>query len=140
MTADRWTALALAAFGIFITGQAWRLPYWLDRSPGPGFVPLWLGLLLTICAALVFVRGRTPRAESGEALPNRTNAIALAAITTVAAAAVPLTGLVAATAILTAAAGWKLEPRRPMAISAAALATPFLVWLVFVRWLGVPLP
>jgi putative tricarboxylic transport membrane protein len=140
VTADRWAALVLAAFGIFITGQAWRLPYWLDRSPGPGFVPLWLGLLLTICAGLVFVRGRTSRAEPAEPLPNRLNAIALAAITTLVAAAVPLTGLVAATAVLTAAAGWKLDPRRPMAIGAATLATPFLVWLIFVRWLGVPLP
>jgi putative tricarboxylic transport membrane protein len=140
VTADRWAALVLAAFGIFITAQAWRLPYWVDRSPGPGFVPLWLGLLLSICAGLVVVRGRTPRGEPAEPLASRSNAIALAVITTVVAAAVPLIGLVAATAVLTAAAGWKLDPRRPMAIGAATLATPFLVWLIFVRWLGVPLP
>lgn len=140
MTANRAAALVLAMFGLFISGQAWRLPYWLDRSPGPGFVPLWLGVLLTISAAVVFVRGRTPRAESGEPLPNRFNAFALAAITTLVAAAVPLIGLVAAAAVLTAAAGWKLDPRRPMAIGVATLATPFLVWLIFVRWLGVPLP
>jgi putative tricarboxylic transport membrane protein len=140
VTGDRWVALGLAAFGLFIAGQAWRLPYWLDRSPGPGFVPLWLGIVLTISAGGVFVRARTPHEEPGETLPDRSNAIALAAITTVAAAAVPLTGLIAATAVLTAAAAWKLDPGRRIAIGAATLATPLLVWLIFGRWLGVPLP
>jgi putative tricarboxylic transport membrane protein len=140
VTGDRWAALGLAAFGLFITGQAWRLPYWLDRSPGPGFVPLWLGIVLTISAAVVFVRARSSHATPGETLPDRSSAIALAGITTVAAAAVPLIGLIAATAVLTAAAAWKLDPRRRIAIGAATLATPLFVWLIFVRWLGVPLP
>jgi putative tricarboxylic transport membrane protein len=140
VTGDRWAALGLALFGLFITGQAWRLPYWLDRSPGPGFVPLWLGIVLTISAGVVFVRARTSRDEPGETLPDRSNAIALAAITTVVAVAVPVTGLIAATGALTAAAAWKLDPRRRVAIGAATLATPLLVWLIFVRWLGVPLP
>ncbi len=141
MSADRAAALALAAFGLFITGHAWRLPYWTDRSPGPGFVPLWLGILLTICAGWVFVRAGAPAPrEPEERLTGRSDPIALAIMTTLAAAIAPLVGLVAATAALTAAAAWRLDPRRPLAIVAAALATPVLVWLIFVRWLGVPLP
>jgi putative tricarboxylic transport membrane protein len=141
VSADRAAALALAAFGLFITGHAWRLPYWTDRSPGPGFVPLWLGILLTICAGWVFVRARAPAPrEPEERLTGRSDPIALAIMTTLAAAIAPLVGLVAATAALTAAAAWRLDPRRPLAIVAATLATPVLVWLIFVRWLGVPLP
>jgi putative tricarboxylic transport membrane protein len=141
VSADRAAALALTAFGLFITGHAWRLPYWTDRSPGPGFVPLWLGILLTICAGWVFVRARAPAPrEPEERLTGRSDPIALAIMTTLAAAIVPLVGLVAATAALTAAAAWRLDPRRPLAIAAATLATPVLVWLIFVRWLGVPLP
>ncbi len=141
MTADRAAALALAAFGLFITVHAWRLPYWTDRSPGPGFVPLWLGILLTICAGWVFVRAKAPAPRQAEDRPaGRSDPFALAIMTTLAAAVVPLVGLVAATGALTAAVAWRLDPRRPLAIVAAALATPALVWLIFVRWLGVPLP
>jgi putative tricarboxylic transport membrane protein len=141
VTTDRRAALVLAAFGIFITAQAWRLPYWLDRSPGPGFVPLWLGILLTICAGWVFVRAKATAPREAEDQPTgRSDPYALAIMTTLAAAVVPLVGLVAATGALTAAAAWRLDPRRPLAIVAATLATPLLVWLVFVRWLGVPLP
>lgn len=141
MTADRGAALALAVFGLFVTGQAWRLPYWLDRSPGPGFLPLWLGVLLTILATLLLIRPRTQEPkEPEEPLVHRSNTVALAILTTLAAAVAPRVGLVVASAALTAAAGWRLDPRRPFAIAAATLATPALVWLIFVRWLGVPLP
>jgi putative tricarboxylic transport membrane protein len=140
VTADRAAALALAAFGLFIAGQAWRLPYWLDRSPGPGFVPLWLGLLLTTCAGWIVARPRAAPRETAESLADRSNTIALAAMTAIAAALVPVIGLVAATAALTAAAGWRLDRGRPHAIAAATLATPVFVWLIFVRWLGIPLP
>jgi putative tricarboxylic transport membrane protein len=140
VTADRAAALGLAAFGLFVTAQAWRLPYWLDRSPGPGFVPLWLGILLTLSAALVFLRTNSMRREAAEPLTSRSNVIALAAVTTIVAALVPLVGLIAATAALTAAAGWRLDRRRPLAIGVATLATPLFVWLIFARWLGVPLP
>jgi putative tricarboxylic transport membrane protein len=141
VTADRAVALALAAFGLFITIHAWRLPYWADRSPGPGFVPLWLGILLTICAGWVLARAEAPAPREPEERPTgRSDPFALAIMTTLAAAVVPLVGLVAATAALTAAAAWRLDPRRPLAIVAATLATPILVWLIFVRWLGVPLP
>jgi putative tricarboxylic transport membrane protein len=141
VTADRAAALALAAFGLFITVHAWRLPYWTDRSPGPGFVPLWLGILLTICAGWVFVRAKATAPREPEDRPTgRSDPFALAIMTTLAAAVVPLVGLVAATGALTAAAAWRLDPRRRLAIVAATLATPILVWLIFVRWLGVPLP
>ncbi|MGH9331379.1 MAG: tripartite tricarboxylate transporter TctB family protein [Vicinamibacterales bacterium] len=138
MIADRAAAAGLAILGLFITMHAWRLPYWLDRSPGPGFLPFWLGLLLTACATLVFIRARTP--EPQEPLVLRSAPIALAVITTVAAAIAPFVGMILATAALTAVAGWRLDPRRRFAIAAATLVTPALVWIVFVRWLGVPLP
>jgi putative tricarboxylic transport membrane protein len=140
VTADRAVALALAVFGLFISAQAWRLPYWLDRSPGPGFVPLWLGLLLTLSSGWVLAHARHARIEGGEPLSSRSNAFALTSMTAIAAALVPLVGLIAATAALTAAAGWRLDRRRPLAIGVATLATPLFVWLIFARWLGVPLP
>jgi putative tricarboxylic transport membrane protein len=143
VTADRSAAAALAIFGLVVSVQAWRLPYWLDRSPGPGFLPLWLGILLTGCATVLLVSAgrRAATDASVEPPPARgSDPAALALITAVSAALVPVVGLIAASGLLTAAAAWRLGPRRPLAIGTAAVVTSALVWLVFVRWLGMPLP
>jgi putative tricarboxylic transport membrane protein len=142
VTADRGAAAALAIFGLVVSAQAWRLPYWLDRSPGPGFLPVWLGILLTGCATVLLVSTgrREPAQVPAEPPAGGSDPAALGLITAVAAALVPVVGLIAASGLLTGAAAWRLGQRRPLAISTAAVVTPALVWLVFVRWLGMPLP
>jgi hypothetical protein len=147
LNADRAAGVLLVALGIFVIFQASRLPYWVDRSPGPGFLPLWLGVALAVCAATVLMRSAVtvpptpePSATVEVRARRRSVAVALTLFTAVAAALVPFIGFVASTAVLTAAAAWWLDPHRRAAIAAAALLTPALVWLIFVRWLSIPLP
>jgi putative tricarboxylic transport membrane protein len=145
LNADRAAGLLLVALGVFVIVQASRLPYWTDRSPGPGFLPLWLGVALVVCAAAVLIRSRATTAPGPEpdvdVRPRqRSVAIGLTSFTAIAAVLVPFIGFVASTAVLTAGAAWWLDPRRRMAIAAAVLLTPTIVWLIFVRWLSIPLP
>lgn len=142
MIANRAAAAALCALGLFVVWRARGLPYWIDRAPGPGFLPLWLGVLLAVCAAAEAVRGQSPFYDERKkgTVPLTPRAGALALVTAGAVALVPLVGLVLAAAALTAGASWLLDPRRHTANALATIATPLVVWLVFVRWLGVPLP
>jgi putative tricarboxylic transport membrane protein len=146
LNADRTAGVLLVALGVFVSVQASRLPYWTDRSPGPGFLPLWLGVALVVCAAAVLVWSRatapTPErsASTDVRARGRSVAIALTLCTVMAAVLVPFIGFVASTAVLTAGAAWWLDPRRRTGIAAASLLTPALVWLIFVRWLSIPLP
>jgi putative tricarboxylic transport membrane protein len=145
LNADRTAGVLLVALGVFVSVQASRLPYWTDRSPGPGFLPLWLGVALVVCAAAVLIRSRAtaapePGADADVRPRQRSVAIALTSFTAVAALLVPFIGFVASTAVLTAGAAWWLDPRKRAAIAAAALLTPAMVWLIFVRWLAIPLP
>jgi putative tricarboxylic transport membrane protein len=147
LNADRAAGILLVALGAFVIFQASRLPYWIDRSPGPGFLPLWLGVALVVCAAGVLIPSRAAAAPGPEPAADvdvrrrqMSVAIGLTSFTAIAAVLVPFIGFVTSTAVLTAGAAWWLDPRRRTAIAAAALLTPAIVWLIFVRWLSIPLP
>jgi len=56
-----WYANIIAGVAIFFLGigtsvLAWRLPYTMESSPGPGFLPLWLGIIMAICSAFVIAQ------------------------------------------------------------------------------------
>jgi putative tricarboxylic transport membrane protein len=142
VTADRAAAGVLCLLGVGVSLLAMRLPYWIDRAPGPGFLPFWLGVILAVASAAAFFRTRLIERTDDDAplLRRDSRSLQLAAITTGAVAIVPFVGLVLATGLLTAAASWRMDPRRPVANAAASILTPAVVWLVFVRWLGIPLP
>jgi hypothetical protein len=48
---DFFSAITLAAFGLYVTVEAARFTYLSEEGPGPGFLPFWLGV--AICALAV---------------------------------------------------------------------------------------
>lgn len=144
-SADRIAAILLALLGGFVVFEARRLPYWTANAPGPGFLPLWLGVLLAVASAVLFARTRTaPRMrQKGGAPPDRTAGMRLAAVVAFTAGTAALAtaiGLVLASAVFMGVTLTLLRPGHTRANAAAVALTPILVWLLFVRWLGVPLP
>jgi putative tricarboxylic transport membrane protein len=45
----------LIALGAYVAWEAWEWPYMTKDGPGPGFFPLWIGILLVGLAALLIV-------------------------------------------------------------------------------------
>ena len=148
--ADRISATLLFLFSLFVIVEARALPYWTANSPGPGFLPFWLGVLLACASASMFARTlRAGRAEAPpdtltlQPMPDRTDAVRLTIVVCLTAAAAALTlviGLVLASAVFMGATLAYLRPRHARANWIAAVMTPVIVWLLFVRWLAVPLP
>lgn len=62
--ADQWTGLALAILAAGMIGAALRLPYGNVHNPGPGFFPLWLGVILGGMSIALFVQ--TTRGKESE--------------------------------------------------------------------------
>lgn len=56
----------LIALGIFVAAQAWEWPYLTKDGPGPGFFPLWIGLLLA-ALSVVLVALQMKDAAAGKA-------------------------------------------------------------------------
>jgi hypothetical protein len=137
-SADRVSATLLFLFSGFVIAEARALPYWTANAPGPGFVPFWLGVSLACTSAWMFAR------PTGlEALPDRQTTMRVAtvvALTALAAVLSVFVGLVLASALFMGATLAFLRPHHARTNWVAALLTPIVVWLLFVRWLAVPLP
>jgi putative tricarboxylic transport membrane protein len=54
--ADQWSGLVLLIIAGLICWRAASLPYGRLRNPGPGFYPLWLGILLGVMSIGLFVK------------------------------------------------------------------------------------
>jgi len=141
-TRDRWSALGLAGLAIAYLAVGRAYPLDTLATPGPGIFPLAAGLALLVLAAWMFAAAGRASAPgpADEAAPAPRAPLAVAAVLVLYAAAVPALGfmlasfaLVVVTARLMGLVGWW----RPLALGAGvAVATR----LIFVTWLGVPLP
>jgi len=142
--ADRTAGAVLLAFALaFGAGALKQYAYWAPNGPGPAFLPFWLGVVMALLAMLLFVgalRAKEPGDDwlpSGEGL--RRLVLVLGA-TVVYVALLGVLGMVVAMVLFLVVlmrvidrCGW------PLTLS-VALATAGSIYLVFGRWLKVPLP
>jgi putative tricarboxylic transport membrane protein len=136
-------ASTLLAVGIVVAVVASRLPYRHDYAPGPGFFPLWLGILLACTAAveLAIVLRASPTAPAPSSDPPLTRRAAwVGGLTVLAALLVAPLGFILATGVFVAAVSWTLAPDRKVLNGLTTVLIPVVLWLVFVAWLGVSLP
>jgi len=137
--ADFWSGLALAALAVYIIVQAAGWEYAGPDGPGPGFFPLWYGIVMAVLSAVLVVSSVLRKPETVDWRgAGRAFAIWLALALSV--AALKLVGFVIAFAVLTffVVAVMYRRPVRVAAIVAVALAAGFYV--LFPLVLGVNLP
>ena len=144
MSRDGGSAVGLALLAIAYLLADRRYPLDTLAVPGPGLFPLIAGLALLALAGWQFATAR-PAAHSGDGRARGESAairgpLVLALVLVVYAAVLPRVGFVPASLLLVfvasrlmGLAGWW----RPAAL---ALGVTIASYVVFVTWLGVPLP
>ena len=139
---DRWSAVGLAVLATAYLAAARAYPLDTLAVPGPGVVPLAAGGALLALAAWQFTAARRSPPDDAETAgtPPPWSPLAMVAVLGLYAAALPRLGflitsfaLVFAAARLMGLGGWW----RPIALALGATA---LGRVIFVSWLGVPLP
>ena len=143
-SADRIAGAALLALAVaFGAGALRAFPYWGENGPGPAFLPFWLGLVMALLA-MTLLAGAARSRDPGEPwLPRgeglRRIGLVLGA-TIVYALLLNVLGMAMATALfLIVLVRW--PDRRPWTTAVAVgVAVSALNWLVFTRWLKVPMP
>jgi hypothetical protein len=159
---DRWSAagLALLALGYLLAGH--RYPLDTLATPGPGIVPLVAGLALLAIAVWMFVvagtvvagSARSGRSVGGlsemrgapirptEPAPprGRWSALIMAGALVLYAALLPRLGFLASSFALVVVSSRLMGLHGWWRAAALALGVSGIGYLLFARWLGVPLP
>lgn len=137
---DRWSAAGLAVLAAAYL--ATNLRYSLDTlaAPGPGVFPLAAGVALLVLAgwqAVVPARGPD---RAAEATSRRQNPLLMIGLLGLYAASLGVLGFLPSSFVLVLLAARLMGAPGWMRPAMLALGVTIATWLVFVVWLGVPLP
>ena len=143
-SADRITAGVLLAFSVaFSAGALQQYQWWGPGGPGPAFLPFWLGLVMAFLALGMLIRSLKQQ-YAGEAwLPRGEglrDMLVVLGVTVAFVALLRVTGMVLGTAIYLVVLVRYLGRHRWWVTLLVAAAAAGFNWLVFVRWLRVPMP
>lgn len=141
--ADQVAGLLLLLLSVYVIYTGLGYGYWVETAPGPGFMPLWLGIALGICSILLILGTLAPDANNARWLPEGEAAkqlffvVGLSIVTTILTFWV---GMVIASGLYMAAVLFYLEPTQKKQNTIISILTPVLVWALFSYWLRVPMP
>jgi hypothetical protein len=138
---DRWCAASLAVIAAAYLVVNLRYPLDTLAAPGPGVFPLAAGVtLLLLAGAQILVSARGPDRDAEVAGSRWRPPLLMVGLLALYAAALGPLGFLASSFVLVllaarfmGAPGW-LRP------AVLALGITIGAWVVFVKWLGVPLP
>lgn len=143
--AEQVLGAVLLLFAVYIGYESSLIEAGAEFGMGPGFMPFWLSVGLGITAAALLVRSVTlPVKRFATAFyPEKAGALRVILVLAGYLLAIVLMkplGMPISLAILTAITVPVFGSRNWKTIALTAVLTLFGVYLVFGRWLGVPLP
>ena len=143
-SADRITASVLLAFSVaFSAGALKQYQWWGPGGPGPAFLPFWLGLVMAFLALGMLIRSLKQQYAGDAWLPRGEglrDMLVVLGVTVAFVALLRVTGMVLGTAIYLVVLVRYLGRHRWWLTLLVAAAAAGFNWLVFVRWLRVPMP
>jgi hypothetical protein len=132
-------ALAVA----FSAGALKQYDYWGANGPGPAFLPFWLGLVMALLATLLLVGAMRSSDPGTDWLPTgegRRRLVLVMVATIVFVALLNVIGMVVGTVLFLIVLMRFLDRCAWPLTLMVSVATAAFVYLVFARWLRVPLP
>jgi hypothetical protein len=141
--ANRIASMLIIVLGIYIISQALKFDYMVAGTPGPGFLPFWLGVAICFVALIPLIRTFTSFA-SKLANPFKAgdfrNFFIVIGSSIVCAIITPLTGFLVALGLMVGTMARLLGTQNWKTIIGLTVVTPVVLYGIFVLVLGVPLP
>jgi hypothetical protein len=139
--ADLIGGIVVLLFGLAIVFFSLQLDYTVDFGPGPGFLPLWLGIGIAACSLGVLYNALKKRERTGLFFQPRTKiGLKMLAIIVGGFLVLPVLGFSVGLAVLAAVAMRLLGKHGWLACGITVVATAIGIHYVFAEWLSIPLP
>jgi putative tricarboxylic transport membrane protein len=142
---NQWSGLFWLVFSIFVCVEAIRMGTGSFRSPGPGFLPFWSGIVVGTLAILLLVIGTLKREEGGKIKNlwrgmNWRTVILVSASLVIYCILLPRLGFLITTLGLMTLLFSIVKRSRLWIQVFTALLTVLVTYVTFYVWLGVQLP
>ena len=141
--ANRIASLLLIVSGLFIAFQSSKFDYMVEGTPGPGFLPFWLGIVIALVALIPFIKTFTRFAsklvnpfQSGDFK----NFFIVIGSSIVVVILTPITGLLVALGFMVAVIAKLMGTQSWKTVIGLSVFTPVLLYGIFVMILAVPVP
>jgi len=143
-----WSANIIGGVAIFLLGigtavLAWRLPYTMESSPGPGFLPLWLGIIMSFCAAFVIandLKNRDAYRSEKLFLPETVKCLKVLALIVTVFLVLPFLGFSLGLGLITGACMRMMGKHSWISCGVTVIVSAICIHYLFGVWLTIPLP
>jgi putative tricarboxylic transport membrane protein len=133
--------VAVLALGLATIFFSLQLPYQSGYGPGPGFLPLWIGVVLVLCS-LVVTAQELRTANKGETFfqPRTRMAVKVLVVIALTFLVFPLVGFSVGFGLFIFATMRLMGCHRWVTCGVAAVLTAVSIHFLFGHWLDIPLP
>ena len=128
-------------FGLAVVFFSSQLPYYSEFGPGPGFLPLWVGVVLIGCAIFVIINVLRKHDKIGTFFKPRTKlGLHVLVIIFMPFLLLPVLGFSRGLALFVGITMRIMGKHRWLSCSLTAVVTAICIHLIFISWLTIPLP
>jgi len=132
------TVLILGVAVVFFSSQ---LSYYSEFEPGPGFLPLWVGVVLIGCAIFVIIDVLKKQDKTGPFFKPRTKmGVSVLIQIAIAFLLLPLLGFSVALGLLVGVTMRTMGKHHWVSCGLTAVVTAIAIHFIFGHWLSIPLP
>ena len=118
-----------------------QLEYYSEYGPGPGFLPLWVGIIIAGCAIYVIIDVLKKHDKIGTFFKPRTKlGLHVLIIIFITFLLLPLLGFSIGLALFVGITMRIMGKHRWVSCSLTAVVTAICIHLIFISWLTIPLP
>jgi putative tricarboxylic transport membrane protein len=133
--------VSVLALGVAVIFFSSRLPYRSDYGPGPGFLPLWIGVVLVLCSLVVTIQ-EVRSQNTGQTFfqPRTRMVVKVLALIAATFLLIPLLGFSVGFGLFICASMRLMGKHGWATCGAAAVVTAVGIHFLFGQWLDIPLP
>jgi hypothetical protein len=139
--ADLIGGVCVLLFGLTVVFFSRQLPYMSEYGPGPGFLPLWLGVGIATCAIAIILKALKKRDRAETFIKPQTRiGLQMLGLIVVAFLLLPLLGFSIGLALFTATAMRLIGKHGMLACGLTAVGAAIGINVLFGLWLDIPIP